>query len=167
MSSPQLHRDRVLELIAAFKLVKALLLLIVVAGALEYVRPAITLRAREWVGAISFTGEPRFVRDLLAWLSGTSAARIRELGLVALGYAVLYTLEGVGLWLERRWAEYLTVIATASFIPFEAIALAGGLTGPKLFTFTVNVLVCAYLVWLLRGTNGAAKRLAGGDSTTG
>ncbi len=154
------RRDRVLELIAAFKLVKAALLLVVVAGAFEYVRPAVTVRAREWVGAVSFTGEPRFVREGLAWLSGTSAARIRELGLVALGYAALYTVEGVGLWRERRWAEYLTVVATASFIPFEVIALAGGVTGPKAFAFTVNMLVCAYLVWVLQRRSGTPERPA-------
>jgi uncharacterized membrane protein (DUF2068 family) len=159
MAAPSIrHRDRGLVLIAAFKVVKALLLLVVFAGSLEFVRPAVTQQARDWVGAISFTGEPRFVRDLLVWLSGTTATRIRELGLVALSYAVLYATEGVGLWLERRWAEYLTVVATASFIPFEAVALAEGITGPKLFTFTVNVLVCAYLVWVLRRARGAADR---------
>ncbi len=155
MNAPPTHRrDRLLALIALFKLVKASLLLVTVAGAFEFVRPSVTARAREWVGAISFTGEPRFVRELLAWLSGTSATRIRELGVVALGYALLYAAEGVGLWQERRWAEYLTVVATASFIPFELIALSGGVTGPKLFTFTVNVLVCAYLAWVPQRKSG-------------
>ncbi len=149
-SSP-LPRHRVLALIAVFKLVKAALMLVVVAGAFELVRPAVRARAQEWLGAISFTGEPQFVRDLVAWVSGIGATRIRELGLVALGFALLYIAEGVGLWLEQRWAEYLTVVATASLIPFELFALAAGVTGPKLFTFVVNVLVCAYLVWLLRG----------------
>lgn len=148
-------RNRILELIALFKFVKVLLLLVLVGGALEFVRPSVTEQAREWLGAISFAGEPRFVRELLAWVSGLSTTRIRELGVVALAYATLYAVEGVGLWRERRWAEYLTLLATTSFIPFELLAMTRGVSPSKLFTVAVNVAVCAYLVWLLRRTAGA------------
>jgi uncharacterized membrane protein (DUF2068 family) len=44
------------------------------------------------------------------------------LNLVAIGlvvYGLLELVEGVGLWLAKRWGEYLTVIATAAFLPYE------------------------------------------------
>jgi len=38
----------------------------------------------------------------------------------ALAYCILEGVEAVGLWRGRRWAEYLTVVATAGFIPIES-----------------------------------------------
>jgi len=46
------------------------------------------------------------------------AHELRIVGLAALGYGGLELVEGVGLWLDQLWAEYLTVIATSLLIPF-------------------------------------------------
>jgi hypothetical protein len=43
------------------------------------------------------------------------------IGIVALLYAGLFAVEGGGLWLAKRWAECLTIIATTSFVPFEVL----------------------------------------------
>src|SRR5205809_541404 len=42
-----------------------------------------------------------------------------SLGVTAVACSVVEGIEAVGLWLERRWAEYLTAVATAGFLPFE------------------------------------------------
>src|SRR6266511_3214853 len=52
------------------------------------------------------------------------AHELRIVGLAALGYGGLELVEGVGLWLDQLWAEYLTVIATSLLIPFELYELA-------------------------------------------
>ena len=44
-----------------------------------------------------------------------------EVALVLLAYALVELVEGVGLWMARRWAEYLTVVATAAFLPLEVL----------------------------------------------
>ena len=62
-------------------------------------------------------------------------------------------MEAVGLWLGRRWAEYLTLVATAVFIPLEIYELSRGVSPFKLIAFVVNVAVIAYLLF--------AKRLFG------
>lgn len=151
---PHRRHDRGLAVIAVFKLSKAALLVLVWLGAREILRQDVADEARQWVAALSLSTGPRFVRTGLAWASGLSDTRIRQLGLVALAYAALYVVEGTGLWLERRWAEYLTVIATGSLIPFEIYEIGRGLTGPKLLAFAVNVAVVAYLVYLLRRARG-------------
>ena len=38
-------------------------------------------------------------------------------------YGSLFATEGIGVWLERRWTEYLTIIATGSLVPFELYEL--------------------------------------------
>ena len=150
------HRrhDRGLAVIALFKLTKSTLLVLVWLGAREILRQDVADEARQWVAALSFSSGPRFLREALAWASGLSDARIHQLGVVALAYAALYVVEGTGLWLERRWAEYLTVVATGSLIPFEIYELARGLSGPKALAFIVNVAVVGYLVYLLRRARG-------------
>jgi uncharacterized membrane protein (DUF2068 family) len=78
------------------------------------------------------------------------------LTLVALGllaYGLLEAVEGVGLWLAKRWAEYLTVVATAAFLPLEVVELTRTVTVTKVGAFLINVAAVLYLV--------LAKRLFG------
>jgi uncharacterized membrane protein (DUF2068 family) len=70
-----------------------------------------------------------------------------------LGYGLLEAIEGVGLWMAKRWAEYLTVIATAVFIPYEVYELTKSVTVTKAGAFAINVAAVVYLV--------VAKRLFG------
>jgi uncharacterized membrane protein (DUF2068 family) len=69
---------------------------------------------------------------------------------VAFLYATLFIVEGVGLWMARRWAEYLTIIATSSFVPFEVYELFRHVTWPRTVTLVINLLVVAYLVVKVR-----------------
>ena len=64
----------------------------------------------------------------------------------SLAYAVLELVEAIGLWHERRWAEYLTVIATAGLMPFEIIELTRRVTVFRVGALVVNLLI---VVWLL------------------
>jgi uncharacterized membrane protein (DUF2068 family) len=79
-----------------------------------------------------------------------SRSKIAALGVVALFYAALFMTEGVGLWRERRWAEYLTVIATGSLIPFEIYEIAHRFTLIRIATFVINVAVVVYLIARIR-----------------
>ena len=65
-------------------------------------------------------------------------------------FAAVYVVEGVGLWRCRRWAEYLTIGVSASFLPFELLAIFHHPTMPLLITFVLNVLVVAFLAWQVR-----------------
>ena len=59
----------------------------------------------------------------------------------------MFLVEGVGLWRGKRWAEYLTLLVTASLLPFEILALYHRLTLPRTATLALNLLVIGYLVW--------------------
>ena len=75
------------------------------------------------------------------------------LGVGAAGYAVLEGAEAVGLWFQRRWAEYLTFLATLIFMPYEIYELTLSVSVLKSVAFVVNVVVAVYLLF--------AKRLFG------
>ena len=82
-----------------------------------------------------------------------NAGTVKLVLIVALIYATIEWTEAIGLWLERRWAEYLTVIATAGFLPLEIHELLHRVTALRAIALIVNV---ALLVWLIRN-----KRLFG------
>jgi uncharacterized membrane protein (DUF2068 family) len=86
-----------------------------------------------------------------------------------LAYGLLEFVEGVGLWLAKRWAEYLTVVATAVFIPYEVHELLKSVTTTKLVAFLINVLVVIYLMvakrlFGIRGGREAYERELRGES---
>lgn len=68
-------------------------------------------------------------------------------------YALIEGVEAVGLWRARRWAEYLTLLVTASLLPLEIYELATKATVFKGVAFVVNVAIVVYLL--------LAKRLFG------
>jgi uncharacterized membrane protein (DUF2068 family) len=89
------------------------------------------------------------IRHLFSIQEGT----LTKIGLLVSAYAVLEGVEAVGLWLQKRWAEYLTFIATAVFLPIEVYELTETLSVLKLITFLLNLAVVVYLL--------LAKRLFG------
>jgi uncharacterized membrane protein (DUF2068 family) len=103
-----------------------------------------------------------FVDGGVARVLGLHRTTITVLAVTATVYAVVEGVEAVGLWLERRWAEYLTVIATAGFLPFEVHELVTRVTAFRLGAFVVNVALVVFLLWSKRlfGVRGGPR---GGD----
>jgi len=99
-------------------------------------------------------------------------ARAGTLNLVVIGlvaYGLLELVEGVGLWLAKRWGEYLTVVATAAFLPYEVFELLKSVTVTKVGAFVINVLAVVYLLLAkrlfgLRGGRTAYERELRGES---
>jgi uncharacterized membrane protein (DUF2068 family) len=73
-----------------------------------------------------------------------STLSLLVLALVA--YALLEVVEGVGLWLLKRWGEYFAVIATSVFLPLEIHDLAKGITFTRAATFAINIAAIIYLL---------------------
>ncbi|MDX6349933.1 MAG: hypothetical protein QOF84_4723 [Streptomyces sp.] len=76
-----------------------------------------------------------------------------------LAYALIEIIEGVGLWMTKRWAEYLTVVATAAFLPLEIYELTEKTSWIKIATLVLNVLAVLYILLSKRlfGLRGGAE----------
>ena len=72
------------------------------------------------------------------------------LAIAAFAYAALEGTEGVGLAMRRRWAEYLTVIATGLLIPFEAYEVVHKVTLFRVGALLLNLAVVGYLSYRKR-----------------
>ena len=93
---------------------------------------------------------------LLGLIQHAFTLNSRTLVLLALGaaaYAVLEVVEGVGLWMLKRWGEYFAMVATSIFLPYEIYDLTAKVTVLRLLAFLVNLALVVYLV--------VAKRLFG------
>jgi uncharacterized membrane protein (DUF2068 family) len=99
------------------------------------------------------TGQGSLISRDLHRVLEVKAGTLKVLIATALVYCIIEGVEAVGLWLERRWAEYLTAVATAGFLPFEVRELAKRVTVFRASALVVNGAILVYLVW--------AKRLFG------
>jgi uncharacterized membrane protein (DUF2068 family) len=146
-------RFGVLRTIALYKLVKVLLLLAVAYGELRLRDASLAAKLLSWAQAQPYGLEHRIVTQLLEWFSGLSVPRIHALRMVTLAYATVFAVEGIGLWMQKRWAEWLTTIITASLIPLEAWEIFYRPTIGKILILLTNAAVVAYLVWHVRTKN--------------
>ena len=157
------RRDRGIELIAIIKLVKSALLILAGLGVLTLLTPSAHSAAREWLLDLSSTRVQELVGRGLKLLS--APARLTGIAVASLVYGALFAVEGVGLWLEKRWAEYLTVIATGSLIPLELYELARKLTPIRAAALVFNIAAVVYLIVRLRKSSDTPS--VSGERTQG
>ncbi len=149
-------RFNVLRTIALYKLVKVLLLLVLAYGEVRLSDASLVEKLVSWASARPYGLERHYVTALLEWFSGLSDARIRVFQIVTYAYALIFTIEGVGLWMQKRWAEWLTTIITASLIPPEAWEMISRPKPGKALVLVANIAIVAYLIWHVR-TKGRAR----------
>jgi len=141
------RRVRYLKLIALFKIGKGVLLLVLGVSLLF-------LNARtRWMDALSnWTADEILLEHSrgVAWLLHKLQAvladgAVRVTGFLALFYSAVLFTEGIGVYMQQRWAELLMVFATASLIPIEVRHLwhRPGLVGALI------LLANCFIVWFL------------------
>jgi uncharacterized membrane protein (DUF2068 family) len=143
--------SRWLVLIGVLKLLKALLFILLGLGALQLLHKDLVDVLTRLIVAMRFDPENHFVNLILDKAALISPHRLRQISIAIFCYAGLDILEGTGLALEKTWAEYLTLIITASFLPWELFEIIRHITGLKVALFIVNMLVVIYLVFHVQG----------------
>lgn len=153
-------RDPGLVAIACFKLFKAVALIGLGLGAFRLLNQATVDQLTNWLLHFSLTTGQRFVDRAVDLLSTLTRRRTTALGISAIAYGSLFAVEGIGLWKGKRWAEYLTVIATSLLIPFEVYELSKRMTFVRVSALAINVAAVIYLIYRLRHpreVNGRAR----------
>jgi uncharacterized membrane protein (DUF2068 family) len=142
--------DRVLRLIALFKLLEGTLILCMAVGVLKLLHHDVAAVATRWITAIRIDPHNEYVHSLLAKLGVIDDHRLKEISAGSFVYAALRYTEGVGLFLRKHWAEYFTAIATGLLIPLEIHELYVHPTFPHAALLVINIAVVGYLVAMLR-----------------
>jgi uncharacterized membrane protein (DUF2068 family) len=156
----------IVRLIATGKLLKAcgFIILGLTIGRMIHA-PDVAAWAAALMEHVHIDPDGRHAQQALSWLSSVPHHRLTEIGAGAFAYAVIYVVEGLGLWFDRRWAEWLTVIGTVAFIPFEVVHFAHKPSFGITLVILINVAVAAYLarrLWLRRAQPEAPRVADGG-----
>jgi uncharacterized membrane protein (DUF2068 family) len=136
----------IIRLIAGFKLVKVLLLLALAIGALKLLNESVEAKVSQWLAELQVDPDNHYIHIALGKLAGLDNHKLEEISAGSFIYAAIFLTEGIGLLLGKRWAEYFTIIATGSFIPYEAYELAKKPGIVKVAALIINVAVVGYLI---------------------
>lgn len=137
--------DNWIRLIGLFKLGKGLLFLLIGLGLATFIGKDTGEQMIGWMRLLSLGQENRYIGHLLSWAIGYDRHAVGALELSILVYALLLLTESAGLLLLKRWAEYLTALTTASFIPLEVWSDLRRFGLMKTTLLLLNVLTVWYL----------------------
>ena len=153
-------QGRGLLVIAAFKILKGLALIAVGFGALHFMHRDRAAAVAHWVDLLRIDPHSQYLHWILGKLANVDEKKLRELSVGTFSYSALFLCEGVGLALRKRWAEYLTIISTASLMPIEMLEIYKGPSAAKVILLVVNLGIVAYLIRELRRTHGGRRNNA-------
>jgi len=142
-------RNRVLLLIAIYKFLHALFFFAIAMGAHHLLHKNLADQIEIFARHLRFNPESRLVIFILRKASVINGRVLERISLVASCYATLTLVEGIGLYLQKAWGEFLALAITASFLPWEIFEIFRRLTWIRVGLLTINILVFAYLLRLV------------------
>ena len=153
-----------LILIAAFKLAQAALFVAIGVGALRLLHKDVGDELAHLADHLRFNPESKLVNFVLDSASHLTDSLLRRIGAAVFIYAALDLVEGIGLYLEKTWAEYMTLLITGSFLPWELFEIYRRLTPIRVTLLTVNLLVFIYLLKLVLARKERREELSSPDA---
>ena len=147
-TEPQ-SRNRLLLLIAFYKFLHALLFFAIGIGAQHLLHKDIADEIDTLARYLRFDPESRLVNLILEKAALINDPLLRRIGFVAYSYSTVMLIEGIGLYLEKAWGEFLTIAITASFLPWEIYEIFRRLTAFRAGLLAINILVLLYLLRLV------------------
>jgi uncharacterized membrane protein (DUF2068 family) len=143
--------------LAYYKFASGALLFLVGVEAIRLLHADVQFVVARWVEWFH-VDRGRSVHVLLDRLGQISPRELMGMSAASFLYSGVQVTEGVGLYLERRWAEYLAVLGTGGFLPIELYELGRAFSWSKLAVLIFNGLVVGYLARLLiAGARGRSR----------
>ena len=152
--------DRLLPWIAAERTLRAIVLFLVGIALIANPHHNWGMTVANFARDLGLNPDSNGIEKIIHKLHAISSHRYAVYGIIALAYGALEAAEGYGLWRRRRWAEYLTVLATSLlFIP-EIWEIANKASPLKVGALLLNIAIVAYLISRLRSGRHSEPRVA-------
>ena len=142
--------DGLIRLIAISKFLNAGLLIALGIGLFRLLHKDVGDVLEHWIETFKLDPGNRFLDFALEKAARVSPEQVKRLGLGSFLYAGLFLAEGTGLWLRKRWGEWLTVIITSSLVPLELYEIHRHSSYVKLVVLAFNVGIVLYLIYRIR-----------------
>jgi len=150
--------DGALLAIAVFKFIKGAVLLALALGALSFLHKDVASEVEHWIDQLRIDPDNQFIGALLSKLQLVHSKELKELSALGAAYAALFLTEGTGLLFRKRWAEWLTIVATSSLMPIEVYELFKKFTAVRLVALLINAVVVLYLIYVVRQKQNGGSR---------
>src|SRR4029077_16543339 len=121
-------------------------------GALSLLHKDVAAEIAQWLDALRVDPHNHYIQMLLEKLGMGEERKLKALSVGSFFYSALFLTEGVGLSLRKRWAEYLTIISTASLLPLEIYEIVKRASVPRIVVLIANIAIVVYLVIEVRRT---------------
>ena len=145
----------VLRLLGAERLLRAIVIGAAAYAVLRYSHSEDSLRqlfdkdlpaAKPLAGVFGYNLDKSSIVKHLQSLLNVKKSTLHIVAILLAVYAAIELLEGIGLWLLKRWGEYFSAVATAIFLPYEIYELADKFSVLKIVTFVINLAAVVYLL---------------------
>ena len=148
-----------LRWIGGYKLVKGAMALFMAMVVLRWTHRDLPEVAAQWMERLHITADSTLGHFISEKVILVHSKSLRTVAIVLFAYTVLAAVEGVGLLMRKTWAEWLTIVTTAGFIPLEVYEFAKRFTWVRLAILLLNVGVVIYLIVRLRRDHAKRKVL--------
>jgi uncharacterized membrane protein (DUF2068 family) len=159
---PPLHRRRtpLLVAIGAFRIFKALLLIIIGLAAAKVIRDpgVVGSFAQHVIERFKLDPDNEQIHALMAKVLNVPESKLRLLSIGSFVYAAGFAIEGAGLIGGWHWAEWLVVITTSLLLPYETYEMIHRASLLKAGVIALNILVVLYLLHRLRSDRRASRK---------
>ena len=142
-------RETGLKIVALFEGAKGAIVLLAGFGLLLLIHKDLHQTGADLIRHYDLNPASKYPRIFLDLADRTSDANLWAMAAGALIYSVVRFAEAVGLWLDRRWAEWFGLLTGAMYIPVELYELSKRITWPKVTVIVTNVFVVSYLLYML------------------
>ncbi len=142
--------DQWIIAIGVFKLLQASAFILLGIGAIRLLHKDLMVVAEHLILSLRFNPEGRFVNLVLENVAMINPRDLRRISAVIFAIAALDALEGTGLVLEQAWAEFVTLILTASFLPLEIYEMLRRMTWIRVSLTVINAAVVVYLIYYVQ-----------------
>lgn len=154
------ERTWTIHFIALEKMLKGAVVIVIAVELLTFLNSDIHAWALDFVDRHGIDAGNRFVHSALEHLVGVHNNQLITWSSIAVAYAALLFTEGLGLWFQKRWAEYLTAVGTALLLPLEIYEIYEKFTWLRIGIFILNIFIVWYLVTRLRDEKVLAGEFA-------
>ena len=140
----------VLRAVATLEFIKGIFVLLMGISALLLVHKDAWVIAESLLALLHISTDRHWAQLFLDFADNITDARLWAAAQLAFAYSALRFAEGYGLWHQRNWANWIAFGSGALLIPLEIRELLRGVTILRSAVFLVNLMVVAYMFFLLR-----------------
>lgn len=139
-----------LVVIGGYHVVKALVLAAIAFGAISLFHKDVSTHVTWWFEAIRVDPANPYAGAVVDKAQDIHTHQLKQVSALTSVYAVLFFVQGIGLLLRKRWAEWLTLVALSLLVPIEIYELVRQFSVIRVLVLISNLAIIGYVIWLMR-----------------